>query len=203
MTAVSGAGAAGGVRPASGDDLIATERRKYEKAHLTDAYRESSPGERIAPRVLDWIQELGAMSLTDYGCGTGSAMKVFADRGLNVRGVDIVAPPDPPGVVHEASLWAMGAEVPATDFAFSCDVLEHIPPAMVDACLRGIRGRARLGGFFQIATREDSIGAEIGEVLHLTIRPPEWWAEGVARHFAVERMWVDPGSKVRLWLRAE
>jgi hypothetical protein len=54
------------------------------------------------------------------------------------------------------------------------DVMEHIPTKDVDQVLLNIMSAAQ-HVFFQISTEQDSCGKMIGEELHLTVKPPEWW----------------------------
>jgi hypothetical protein len=110
-------------------------------------------------------------------------MRMWQSWGVQyVRGVDIVSlTPD----AVQACLWEMGNEVPASDFAFSADVLEHIPTEKVPEVLTRIAERTRRGGFFQISTQPDNFGRKVGETLHLTVKPPEWWREVIAEYFEV------------------
>ena len=43
--------------------------------------------------------------------------------------------------------------------------------------LSQMAARTRRGGFFQIYLQEEPFGELIGEKLHLTVRPKEWWVE--------------------------
>ena len=55
------------------------------------------------------------------------------------------------------------------------DVMEHIPPADVEAVITNIMASGEKV-FFQISTLPDSFGELIGMRLHLTVEPHEWWA---------------------------
>jgi trans-aconitate methyltransferase len=174
-------------------DLIESERRKYRKAWGTDRYQTHSPGARIARDVVSAILGLQARSLTDYGCGNGRAMEIFSEHcpELAIHGVDLVATEAgararcPTARIWDACLWELPLEVPVTDFAFSCDVLEHLPPEHVSATLQAMAERTRLGGFIQVFTAPDHGGHEIGETLHLTVEPWDWWKEEIGRFFDV------------------
>lgn len=180
-------------------DLLTSEREKYRKAWATKAYG-TSPGRAIASDVLPWFAELNCASLTDYGCGDGQAMRFFEQRIPSVLGVDLMGSAmGADGLVWEAPLWDLPPDLPATDFAFSSDTLEHLPPEYVDRALAQIAAKTRAGGFFQISCVSDRTGQEINETLHLTVRPPEWWARMAALHFHVTRVEGD----VQLWLVAK
>jgi SAM-dependent methyltransferase len=160
------------------------ERAKYLRAWQTPAYQNHSPGEAVAPLALQWALELGATSLADYGCGDGKAMRIFSRRIPRVVGLDIVGPQaGAEGDVWATALWALPDNFPVTDFAFSSDTLEHLPPGKVDAALERIARHTMLGGFFQVSTRTDSTGKELGETLHLTVEATDWWRRKIEAHF--------------------
>ena len=74
-----------------------------------------------------------------------------------------------------------------SDYGFCCDVMEHIPEEDVDAVLTNILQNS-LHVFFQISTVEDHFGHaidEIGDHLHLTVKPYTWWL----KKFAAAESW--------------
>lgn len=177
-----------------------TERAKYRRIWATGQYG-ASPGLVMAPVAMQWATELGCRSLTDWGCGDGQAMRYFRKSGnLDVHGIDLVDVA-PTGLSVVVAPISDPGELPATDFAFSADVLEHLHPGEVGPSLEAIRLRTSIGGFFQIATRPDMCGELIGEPLHLTVRPADWWRSLVGEYFDIERTEARVGA-VKLWLRA-
>lgn len=173
------------------DDLAALERDKYLRIWERDEYRKISPGMAETDRAFALCEMSPGDTLTDFGCGTGRASAWFADRGLEVLAVDFV-----PGALEtavrfrEACLWAMGpaatgSVVPPADFAFCCDVLEHIPRERVVDTIAAIRARTGRAAYFRIATRPDRMGALIGETLHLTVEAAAWWRLQLGAHFGV------------------
>ena len=54
--------------------------------------------------------------------------------------------------------------------------MEHIEPEKVATVIKNIMGAADKV-FFQISTVPDTMGALIGQQLHLTVEPAAWWRE--------------------------
>ena len=173
------------------DDLAALERDKYSRMWERDEYRKISPGMLETDRAFALCGMRRGETLIDFGAGTGRAAAWFDDRGLDVLAVDFV-----PGAIEtavrfrEACLWSMGeatpgSNVPPADFAFCCDVMEHIPRVRVVDTLAAISARTRRAAYFRIATRPDRMGALIGETLHLTVEAASWWRLQLGAHFRV------------------
>ena len=59
--------------------------------------------------------------------------------------------------------------------------MEHIAPQDVDVVIENILSACK-DCFFQISTIPDSMGAEIGQQLHLTVEPHAWWKEKLANY---------------------
>lgn len=159
-----------------------SEREKYEKMWARPEYRERSPGFRLAQEAYDWMKPGG--SICDFGAGTGKATQWFADKGLVSTAFDIAenAVTDFSGPLVIGNLWDM-PDFGKFDYGYCCDVMEHIPTEFVGLALKGIANRVEKSCFFQIALFECHMGALIGEPLHLTVKPPKWWREALARHF--------------------
>jgi hypothetical protein len=119
----------------------------------------------------------------------------FARLGINVRAVDLdrraldleVAQAVSVHSTHgefsfiEACLWQRRwthATYPF-DWAYCCDVLEHIPTEftmlVVERCLQ-----AASRSFLHINFDPDHFGQTIGEPLHLTVQPFTWWRDRLA-----------------------
>jgi len=154
------------------------EKEKYEKTWGDKRYRICSPGELVISDFLRRNPERG--TLVDFGCGTGRATKLLENEGFFVTGVDIASNAlDTDIDFVEACLW----ETPFTaKWAYSCDVLEHIPPEHVDAVLENMDTD---NCYLHIHLAEDKFGAHIGEKLHLTIQPHEWWLDKLSKHWNI------------------
>lgn len=159
-----------------------SEKAKYEATWEHDDYALRSPGLRHLKGALEWMQPDAGSSITDWGSGSGQAADALVAKGFNVRMVDIAsnAYRGPHGPVIEACLWELPADLPATDYGFCADVMEHLPPDKVDEVFSQIAARTRNACYFQIALFDDMW---YGRNLHLSVFPPDWWKERIERAF--------------------
>lgn len=153
------------------------EKAKYASAWSIPAYAENSPGAQMVDLFFATARPHAGQSVIDVGAGAGAASKVLKARGLSVTGFDLTkeAWDDASGVpLHVGSLWhGLGGRY---DFAYCCDVMEHIPTEFVGLCIERILSATR-ASFFSIAFTPDNFGNFVGEDLHLTVRPFTWWRD--------------------------
>lgn len=157
-----------------GEDL--TERDKYRTMWRFDAYREVSPGELLVDLFLNTAKPEGMV--IDFGCGTGRAGVRLAASGLDVLLSDFAD-----NCRDEEALglpfieWDLTKPFPGrANYGLCTDVLEHIPPADVEAVLANLfQATPRL--FLSIGTIEDKCGALAEQELHLSVHPHAWWRE--------------------------
>lgn len=173
----------GGVKPEVVDDLADKEREKYQKVWALPDYSNYSPGEHAVSAFLKIANPWDGHRIIDFGCGDGKACVKLADLGFHVTGVDHVDVRKRNGkkkykfVQH--NLWTNFKDENAglrADYGYCCDVMEHIPEERVGLALLNIFKRCR-HVFLSISFVEDHFGAEVGESLHLTVKPYEWWKE--------------------------
>ena len=151
-------------------------------------YRSTSPGEKLVPTFLEVANWRIGDTLVDLGCGPGRAGLELSKAGFNVTLLDITkhaVDPESRGVLPfiESCLWE-----PTTlrfDWAYCCDVAEHLPPEWVESSLDNIANIARRGAFLQIALWPETWGNKIGETLHLTIKPGRWWLDEIERRWPI------------------
>lgn len=152
-----------------------SERKKYEAMWSLPVYRKVAPGLESVDEAVELLGAQPGESIADFGCGTGRCVSAFIAKKLDGIGVDIASNALEESVPFVlASLWD-AALLPSVDYGFSCDVLEHIPTAKVDETLAAIHGAVRKGCYLNIDTIPDSMGVLIGQTLHETVRPGEWW----------------------------
>jgi hypothetical protein len=157
-------------------DLKEREQAKYEKVWRNRNYRKTSPGERSCMDFEEWSGKSG--SVADLGCGTGRAAirlgtwhaMTLVDHAENCR--DRAAERFP---FYQQCLWEL--DIPHHDYAFCCDVMEHIPEEKVDEVLDRIAACADKA-YLRIFLMPDN-GKFIDEPLHLTVKPMEWWEEKI------------------------
>lgn len=163
------------------------EALKYGRLWQMPQYRAVAPGESLASVFLQVAQPRRGSDVIDFGCGTGRGALVLAlVGGCRVTMVDFVRNSLDPEMQealttqsHVLRFVKHDLEKPlpfAAEYGFCTDVMEHIPPDKVDIVLDNILHAAQ-HCFFSIATQEDNCGQLIGEDLHLTVEPFEWWEQ--------------------------
>lgn len=154
---------------------VITEQDKYTRMWDIDGYRAVSPGEECVDLFIESFRPRG--TLIDFGCGTGRAgVKLskhcdvtLMDFTQNSRDIEAQLLPF---IQHDLT-----KPVPVkADYGYCTDVMEHIEPENVDKVLTNIMSAVN-DCFFQISTVPDVMGALIGQDLHLTVKPLEWWEQ--------------------------
>ena len=167
------------------ETTTAAEQAKYEKTWREKDYRVCSPGEIVLPDFLSRNPERG--TLVDFGCGTGRATKKLIGAGFDAKGVDIANNAMDSNIPFEqACLWEKPFKA---KWAYSCDVLEHIPPEHIDQVLDNMQTD---NCYLHIHLKEDKFGIRVGEKLHLTIMPHEWWLDEISKRWNVRRRKEQP-----------
>ena len=156
------------------------EHEKYRAMWTFEAYREYSPGEHVAELFVNIARPTLGNTVLDLGCGTGrGGKKVKKLSGCEIVYVDFADNCLDEGEPIHADL---SDQIPVRgDFAFCCDVMEHIPPEQVEKVLENVCKSAPKA-FFQICLEPDSMGALIGQHLHLTVQPALWWLERLMQY---------------------
>lgn len=149
------------------------EREKYRSAWECGAETASINSKRIVNYIKHQKFPL-RWEMIEFGCGTGFAVRRLREAGLKVIGSDITLEAvgeDKEGFL-ETPLWRMPFKNSQFDFSFSADVLEHIPPEMVDATIKEIYRVTKWKTFHAIAPFEH---CNMGYVFHPSAHPIEWW----------------------------
>lgn len=154
------------------------ERAKYSRIWEFPTYSDVSPG-------LEWVKKFWEIAkpnkgetIIDVGAGGGAASRELSDRGLRVLAFDITNAAwkhdDIPLTI--GSVWHGLRTDVLFDYAYCCDMLEHIPTEFVGLTISNILSAAARC-FFSVGFTPDVHGRLIGEPLHLTVRPFTWWRE--------------------------
>lgn len=155
------------------------ERIKYEQLWNTQAYRHVAPGEFLAGEFIRLAKPRAHQLVYDFGCGTGRGAAYIAQH-CNVVGFDFADNCLDKSVRGQFEFvqhdLTRPVDRPVADFGYCTDVMEHIPTEDVPTVLTNITSAARRV-FFAISTVDDVMGGLIGEKLHLTVKPMEWWKE--------------------------
>ena len=157
-----------------------SEVQKYEAVWARPEYRVSAPGEHFINDFLRLTRPSTGDTVIDFGCGTGrAALKLseyapvlMLDFAENCLDQDVRSALGDRLTFRKHDLTEP-MELTGT-YGFCTDVMEHLPPEQVDTVLRNIC-TAALKIYFNISTMQDNMGVLIGETLHLTVQPMEWW----------------------------
>jgi hypothetical protein len=104
-------------------------------------------------------------SILDYGCGKGTLKGAV---GPHVR-------------EYDPCIKGKDARPSPCDLVVCTDVMEHVELECVDAVLADVFALANRAVLLGICCREDSKKLADGRGAHITVRPPEWWAEKVGK----------------------
>lgn len=152
-----------------------TEREKYQLMWNIPSYRNVAPGEYVVDTFLDIVNPVGLV--IDFGCGTGRAgLKISETNNVilmdftdNCRDQEALRLP----FIQQDLTEPFNIKA---DYGFCTDVMEHIPTDDVEKVIKNIMSSVK-HAFFQISTVDDSFGKLIGEALHLTVKPHQWWKD--------------------------
>lgn len=129
-------------------------------------------GWRRAEDVAKFAQDIGAVSVLDYGCGEGTLKKELQKRLF-------------PGTVTEYDPAVKGKEAcpeyGSIDLVVCTDVLEHVEPQLLPNVIEHLCKLAKRGCFLVIATRPANKLLPDGRNAHLIIKSPKWWLHELAK----------------------
>lgn len=163
-------------------DLIVRERTKYDDLWASvSSYAERSPGEMLLPVFQSMRRDSGPVSVLDAGCGSGKGALALTAAGHVVFCCDTTRA----GLVPEAeglpfaqvNLWDDLSSLGRFEYAYCCDVLEHIPTPFTMLVAARLLAIANRGVFFSIATVPDNFGAWVGAPLHLSVQSFVEWRD--------------------------
>jgi hypothetical protein len=151
----------------------------YYKHYCGIAYERSDHWLTFFAGVADGIvRSLHPSSVLDAGCAMGFLVEALHARGVDAHGVDIseYAISEVHESVRERCSVASLAEPLERryDLITSIEVLEHIPPAEIDAVIANLCSAT--DRLLISTTPED-----FGEATHLNVQPPEAWSAALAR----------------------
>lgn len=171
---------------------INIERKKYEKIYAMGLWRtEAEPQMEHLDIFIDKCLRPHhriagyPVLVTDFGCGSGYAALTLRALGYVVNVVDLV-----PNCLGKGAKIAFGGRficaplhelpltLPRADWGYCTDVMEHVPEDLVRRSLAAISLKAE-HVCFSICGRPDGDGGMIGEKLHVTIKPMEWWVDEI------------------------
>lgn len=161
-----------------------TEQQKYQYMWQIEAYREFSPGERIAEFYLKTFNPDSLV--IDYGCGSGKGSLKLSEK-VPVLCMDFADNcRDEEAQILPFIQWDLTKPIPTgSEYGFCTDVMEHIPTEDVEKVVENILSASKKV-FFQISTVDDDFGVLIHSHLHLTVKLHEWWVEVLSKYGEIE-----------------
>lgn len=162
--------------------MISNEYKKQlEKVH--EAKKWGNSGKSWVFEIEPFADKVGAKSIIDFGCGTGSLKKALEHK------YDFVE--YDPGIEGKETL----PDEPC-DMLVCTDVLEHIEPEYLDETLEAIDRLYTKCAFLVIACNPAKEILPDGRNAHLIQEPPEWWMKKFdnIEHYEAKK------SRVVLWL---
>ena len=160
-----------------------SEAEKYKAMWDVPQYRLTSPGERSAQDFVERFNPAWDEHVIDFGCGTGrGGLAISKETGAQVTLVDFADNCRDEDAKELPFVKAdLSQPIPVVGgYGYCSDVMEHIPPEQVDNVIRNIMDCVPKC-FFRIDFQDDQCGAFIGETLHLSVHPHEWWVETFER----------------------
>jgi len=170
-----------------------------EKEKYSNAWRSGAEGQsRTAWHVFEYLKTKinKDMRILEIGCGNGVCVELLRQEGFNnVYGMDITLEglkkyqamidakrfkqPIPeffPKLEYytESPIWQTPFKDNEFDFTYSTDVMEHLPPELVEQSINEIYRITSKGTFHCIALFKD---VRMGINFHLTVQPINWWKE--------------------------
>lgn len=155
-------------------DVVARERKKYDDCWTKYYEHASGCAKPLIQHVLGTVRK--GDKVLDIGCGDCTTLMGLRDAGVDCTGVDISLAGVPDGVhnVLEAPLWDMPFEDGQFDYTVSTDVLEHVPTELIPKAIEEIFRVTKRQSFHVVALFP---GICKGVVLHMTVKPIEWWID--------------------------
>lgn len=158
-----------------------SEEEKYQLMWGNPEYRIMSPGENVASTFVRLCRPTG--KVIDFGCGTGRGSLAIAKEAIcDLLLVDFTTNSRDPEAIDLPFLCADISKPMDIrgDYGFCADVMEHIPPELVEKTIKNIM-EVTPCTFFQISLVPDNLGGLIGHPLHLSVHSFEWWSDLFAR----------------------
>lgn len=134
-------------------------RAEQEALHAKGNYGTASL--QYGQVVSALVEQTGAQTLLDYGCGSMQNLKKVLDCDVMYLGYDPAVP-------------EFSVKVPS-DLVVCIDVLEHIEPDLLENVLDDLQALTKRWAFMTVHTSAAKKTLSDGRNAHLIQEPPSWW----------------------------
>jgi hypothetical protein len=134
-------------------------RSEQERLHAKGNYGTASL--QYGAAVSRLVEQTGAKTLLDYGCGSMRNLTKVLDCDVDYLGYDPAVP-------------EFSAKVPS-DLVVCIDVLEHIEPELLENVLDDLQSLTKGWAFMTVHTGPARKTLSDGRNAHLIQEPPAWW----------------------------
>ena len=157
-----------------------TEKEKYEKLAQI-GYFNVGPCNSYKESIAILINQNKVKNFIDFGCGRGLLVEyIKKNTNANSYGVDIQlkAITSPSNIYYESEIKDFTSNI-KYEVCTCFDVLEHIQEQNIIESLKAIRNVC--SGLFvaTISLIPDIQGKKINEILHICLKPKEWWLKQI------------------------
>jgi hypothetical protein len=156
-------------------------RAEQEALHAKGGYGTASIG--FAAMVSELIDQTGAKSLLDYGCGRMQNLARHINPGHDVE-----------YIAYDPGVPELSAQAEPAELVCCIDVLEHIEPELLDNVLDDLRRCVVGTGFFTIHTGPALKTLSDGRNAHLIQEPPAWWLPKLLARFELRMFKAMPNG---------
>jgi len=162
--------------------VCSIKKQKYSDIWKSQNYSSGSIFE-FAKYIVKTTEKNGI--LLEIGCGDGSTCKYLRTHFRFTMGLDITLDgikdiEQGDGLYTECPAWQTPYGFTQFAYTFSTDVMEHIPPEMIDDTIKEIFRITERKTIHCIST-VPAVKKYQGYDVHLTVKPIEWWCEQFER----------------------
>lgn len=155
--------------------MLITESYRQQNNALHSMPEYGTMGKYHAKGILRMINQVGAKTFLDYGCGKGTLVEELQKLSNDLPLIQM----------YDPAIYEYSAPAHPADFVACTDVLEHIEPECLDEVLKDIARVTNKIGYLSVAHRAALKVLPDGRNAHLIQEPFAWWKEKIAGLFEI------------------